>query len=157
MSDDEIKSSLAVIIDAFEEAGDWWRADVARALAAGRVVEVTMQPSRGETREMLLKVQLDLRDFATLTPEQIARRASMTSYLPKTNETATEEARLRALIKQAEWSDNFRDMQSCPWCEEERPPSPEELKRSQANGWKPTGRFGHADTCPAFTPDGQVR
>jgi ATP/maltotriose-dependent transcriptional regulator MalT len=47
--------------------------------------------------------------------------------------------RLRALIKAAQWAAEHHDSEGvCPWCERGS------LRK-------------HADTCPAFTPEGEVR
>lgn len=55
---------------------------------------------------------------------------------------AVANARLRALIKAAEWSGPIVDGDAtCPWCKQER-------YHVHAS---------HFDQCPAFTPEGEVR
>lgn len=61
------------------------------------------------------------------------------------DEWRAEVARLRALIKAAEWADDYRDLSACPWCQASR----------ETGGVKPNST--HAADCPAFTPEGEVR
>lgn len=76
--------------------------------------------------------------------------------LPEVREMLTradsEIARLRGLIKEAEWANTEHEPEgACPWCEHLR-----ELYR-YGNGKPVPETGGHADDCPAFTPDGAVR
>lgn len=52
-----------------------------------------------------------------------------------------ENARLRALIKDAEWQGDVQEEMACPWCHAER----DDDQRK------------HAADCPAFTVEGLVR
>ena len=59
---------------------------------------------------------------------------------------AADNARLRALIKEAEWRGGDVDGDiSCPWCGESR----------DNYAGHPGGK--HTNDCPAFTPEGQVK
>ena len=63
------------------------------------------------------------------------------------DEWRAEVARLRALIKAAEWEgQQGRDADdACPWCG----------IRRETGGTEPNST--HANDCPAFTPEGEVR
>jgi len=56
--------------------------------------------------------------------------------------TIDDNARLRALIKTAEWDGNYEGAACCPWCE---------------RNWAPPRGAKHDDECSAFTPSGEVR
>lgn len=61
-----------------------------------------------------------------------------------------ENKRLRGLVKNAECADGTNGAQSCPWCGLDRDPYyQKELGIPK--------RAPHADDCPAFLPNGEVR
>ena len=56
-------------------------------------------------------------------------------------------ARLRALIKQAEYGDHTHYEDSCPWCG----------CVAIGHRWTKLDEPPHSDDCPAFTPTGEVK
>jgi hypothetical protein len=65
-------------------------------------------------------------------------------------EVRAELERLRGLIKAVEWSSG-EDAYSCPWCDADR------YLMRYGNGRPVKGTGAHRETCPAFTPSGEVK
>lgn len=67
-------------------------------------------------------------------------------------EFEADNARLRALIKQAEWKAEWSEEGGeCPWCEALQ----RQLRYGNGRPVEKTGK--HAADCPAFTPEGEVK